>query len=162
MKESSSKLLDGRNDCRRCVRDLIELATHRVCLIGANFEPDLYNYKYLYDQLSTLAARNQKTDIRVIAHDTRMAAHTGHYLILLAQRLPTFAQIRITVTRDHRNFSENWLIIDDMAFMRIKNPASYEGYFSADNKLECRSLAKSFSEIWEASLPDQNTRRLSI
>ncbi len=162
MKQSSSKLLDGRNDCRRCVRDLIERATQRVFLIGQDLEPDLYNHKYLYDHLTTIATRNLKTDIRVIAHDTRAAAHSGHYLILFAQRLPTFAQIRTTVTRDHRKFNENWLIVDDMAFMRIKNPAAYEGYYDTDNKLECRSLAESFSEIWEASLPDQNTRRLGL
>ena len=162
MKETSSILLDGRNECLRCVRELIELATHRVYFIGQNLEPDLYNYRYVYDHLTTLAAGNQKADIRVIAHDTRTASHEGHYLILLAQRLPTFAQIRTTVTRDHRKFRENWVIVDDTAFMRIKDPAIYEGYYDTDNKLECRSLAESFGEIWEASLPDQNTRRLNV
>lgn len=162
MKEYSSVLLDGRNDCRRCVREMIELATQRVYLIGQDLEPDLYNHRYLYDRLAEIASRNQKTDIRVIAHDTHAAAHNGHYLILLAQRLPTFAQIRITVTRDHRKFNENWLIVDDMAFMRIKNPAIYEGYYDTNSKLECRSLAQKFLDIWEASLPDQNTRRLSL
>lgn len=162
MRTNSSKLLDGRNDCQHCVRELIELATRRVYLIGTSLEADLYNYKYLYDHLAALAARNRKTDIRMIAHDTHVAARSGHYLILLAQRLPTFAQIRTTVTREHRKFNESWLIIDDIAFMRIKNLASYEGYFDADNKLECRSLAQTFDEIWEASQPDQNTRRLAI
>ena len=162
MKESTSKILGGRSDCLSSVRELIELSTQRVYVIGQNLEPDLYNYRYLYDHLADLASRNRKTDIRVIAHDTRVASHDGHYLILLAQRLPTFAQIRTTVTRDHRKFNESWLIVDDMAFMRIKNPAAYEGYYDVDNKLECRSLTQSFNEIWEACLPDQNTRRLGL
>lgn len=159
---SSSEILIGRNDSRRCVRELIELATQRVLIIGRNLEPELYNYKYLYDHLSIIATRNRKTDIRMIAHDTREASRSGHYLILLAQRLPTFAQIRITVTRDHRKFNESWLIVDDAALMRIKNPGAYEGYFHTDNKLECKSLTHSFNEIWEASQPDQNTRRLGL
>ncbi len=162
MEESSSKLLDGKSDCQRCVQKLIALSTQRIYLIGQNLEPGLYNYRYLYDHLAELATRNRKTDIRVIAHDTRAAAHEGHYLILLAQKLPTFVQIRTTVTRDHQKFNESWLIIDDMAFMRIKDPATHEGYFDTDNRLECRSLANSFNEIWEASLPDQNTRRLGL
>ncbi len=162
MKLSSSNLLSGRNECLHCVRDLIEASTQRVYLIGQDLEQDLYNHRYLYDNLTELATRNRKTDIRVIAHDTRVAARDGHYLILLAQRLPTFAQIRITVTRNHRKFNENWLIVDDMAFMRIRNPAAYEGYYDTDNKMECRSLTQIFNEIWEASLPDQNTRRLSL
>jgi hypothetical protein len=66
------------------------------------------------------------------------------------------------VDPEHKKFRENWLIVDDMAFMRVKNPSRYEGYFEIDNKLECRFLTESFLEIWEASQIDQNTRRLSI
>jgi len=162
MNETKSKLLDGRDDCLDCIKTLIELAQQRVYIIGENLEADLYNHKYIYDHLSEMVTRNRKTDIRLLTHDTRVATANGHYLILLAQKLPTFAQIRITVNPDHRKFRENWLIIDDMAFMRVKNPLRYEGYFEIDNKLECRSLTGEFLEIWEASKPDQNTRRLSL
>jgi hypothetical protein len=33
-----------------------------------------------------------------------VAANQGHYLIHLAQRMPTYVQIRTTVTPQHRNF----------------------------------------------------------
>jgi hypothetical protein len=162
MNETSSKLLNGRSDCMDCVETLIELAQERVFIIGQDLEADLYNHKKIYDHLAGMATKNRKTDIRLITHDTRVATANGHYLILLAQKLPTFAQIRITANPDHKNFRENWLIVDDMAFMRVKNPSRYEGYFEIDNKLECRFLTESFLEIWEASQIDQNTRRLSL
>jgi hypothetical protein len=162
MNETKSKLLDGRNDCLNCVKTLIELAQQQVYIIGENLEADLYNHKYIYDHLSEMVTRNRKTDIRLLTHDTRVATANGHYLILLAQKIPSFAQIRTTVDPAHRKFRENWLIVDDMAFMRVKNPVRYEGYFETDNKLECRSLTEEFLEIWEASQPDHNTRRLSL
>ena len=162
MKKTSSKSLSGRNDCLDCVNTLIRQAQQRVYIIGQDLEADLYNHKGIYDHLTWMATQNRKTDIRLIAHDTRLATSNGHYLILLAQKLPTFAQIRITTDPDHRKFSENWLIVDDDAFMRLNNPYQYEGNFDIDNRLDCRSLTEDFIDIWEASQQDQNTRRLSL
>jgi len=162
MNKTSSILIDGRSDCLDCVNTLINRAQQRVYIVGQNLEADLYNHKSIYDHLTEMATENRKTDIRLISHDTRVATNNGHYLILLTQKLPTFAQIRTTTIPEHRKFRENWLIVDDMAFMRLKNPLRYEGYFEIDNKLECRSLSAEFLDIWEASQPDQNTRRLSL
>jgi hypothetical protein len=162
MVDSSSKILDSRSECLSCVKTLINLAQHRVYIISQNLEADLYHHKDIYDQLSEMSRQNRKTDIRIIAHDTRVATTNGHYLILLAQKLPTFAEIRITTDPEHKKFRESWLIVDDMGFMRLKNPLRYEGYFETYGKLECRELTDEFIDIWEASQPDQNTRRLSL
>jgi hypothetical protein len=162
MEETSTKILSARADCISCAKTLIGLARQQVYIIGQNLEAELYNHQSIYDHLTDMATMNRKTDIRIIAHDTRIATSNGHYLILLAQKLPSFAQIRITINPEHKKFRESWLIVDDMAFMRLKNPARYEGYYDTDNKLECRSLTEEFNEIWEACQPDQNTRRLSL
>jgi hypothetical protein len=162
MNETSSKLLDGRIDCLHRAQTLIKLAQRQVYIISQNLEADLYHHKDIYDHLTEMATRNRKTDIRLIAHDTRAAATNGHYMIILAQKLPTFVQIRITTKPEHKKFRESWLIVDDMAFMRLKDPSRYEGYYEIDNKLECRALTDEFIDIWEASQSDQNTRRLSL
>jgi len=162
MEENSSGILDGPGDCRDCARKLILLATHRVYIISQHLEPELYNDRSIYAHLSSLATTNRKTDIRIISHDTRSASNQGHYLINLTQKLPSFAKIRTTVTRDDKKFMESWLIVDDMAYMRIRNPALYEGNFETNNKLECKSYITRFEEIWESCQVDQNTRRLSL
>lgn len=162
MDDNSSILLAGRSDCREAAKTLILGSLGRVCIFSQRLEAELYNDAEIYEHLSRLAAENRKADIRIVAHDTRVAANQGHYLIHLAQRLPSFAQIRTTVTREHRNFRESWLIVDDGAFMRIRNPERFEGYYEIDNKLECKDYYQEFLEVWEASQPDQNTRRLSL
>lgn len=162
MEETSSELLGGKSDCQACVHELVLLARQRVYIISQKLEPDLYNNREIYQHLTRIASNNRKADIRIIAHDTRMAANQGHYLINLAQKLSSYVQIRTTVTRAHRQFFESWLIIDDIAYMRIRNPAQYEGNFETSNKLETRSYITRFEEIWEACQVDQNTRRLSL
>ena len=162
MNDSSSILLQSRNDCREAAKAVILGSVGRVYLITQRLEPELYNDSEIHEHLSQLAASNRNTDIRIIAHDTRVAANRGHYLIQLTQKLPTFAQIRTTVTQAHRNFRESWLIVDDGGFMRIRSPERFEGYYELDNKLECRSYHDDFIGIWEACEQDQNTRRLSL
>ena len=162
MEDSSSIVLDGRLDCREAAKALILGSVGRVYIASQHLEPEIYNDAEIHQHLSQLATSNRNTDIRIIAHDTRVAANQGHFLIHLAQKLPSFAQIRTTVTPAHRNFRESWLIADDGGYMRIRNPERYEGYYEIDNKLECRSYYDDFMEMWEACVPDQNSRRLSL
>jgi len=162
MNDNSSILLESRSDCREAAKSLILGSAGRVYIVSQRLEPELYNDAEIHEYLSQLATNNRNTDIRIIAHDTRVAANQGHYLIHLAQKLPSFAQIRVTVTPAHRNFRESWLIVDDGAYMRIRNPERFEGYYEIDNKLECRAFYDEFIEMWEACEQDQNTRRLSL
>jgi hypothetical protein len=162
MDDSSSILLESRSDCKDAAKALLLAATGRVYLATQNLEAELYNDPEIYDHLSGLATSNRHADIRIIAHDTRVAANQGHHLIHLAQRLPSFAQIRLTVIPEHRNFRESWLIVDDGGYMRIRNPERFEGYYELENKLECRSFTDNFIEMWEACEQDQNTRRLGL
>jgi len=162
MEDSSSIILSSRSDCKDAAKSLILGSMNRVYLVTQRLEAELYNDPEIYDHLSALTSGNRNADIRIITHDTRVAANQGHYLIHLAQRLPSFVQIRLTVTTEHRNFRESWLIADDSAYMRIRNPDRFEGYYELDNKLECRSYYDDFIEMWEACEQDQNTRRLSL
>jgi hypothetical protein len=162
MNESSTILLAGREDCREAAKTLILGCLQRLYIISQRLEPELYNDLEIFQHLTRLAATNRNTDIRILAHDTRVAANQGHYLIHLAQKLPSFAQIRCPATSEHRNFRESWLIADDGAYLRLRNPERFEGYYEIDNKLDCKSYIDDFEEIWETSEPDQNTRRLSL
>ena len=162
MEDSSSILLSGRTDCKEAAKTLILGSVGRVYIASQHLEPELYNDAEIHEHLAKLATVNRNTNIRIIAHNTRVAANQGHYLIHLAQKLPSFAQIRVTVTPVHQNFRESWLIADDGAYMRIRNPERFEGYYEIDNKLECRSYLEDFIEMWEACQPDQNSRRLSL
>ncbi len=162
MEENSSILLEGRSECAEAAKTLILGAVSRIALITQSLEPELYNDAEIHDHLAQLATINRATEIRIIAHDTRTAANRGHYLIHLAQKLPTFAQIRVTVNPDDRQFRESWLMVDDGAYLRIQNPDRFEGYYELDNKLECKSYLDRFLDMWEGCEPDQNTRRLSL
>ncbi len=162
MDDIESIVLETREDCQNAAKALILGTVGRLYLRTQSLETSLYHNHPIYQHLSQLTSQNRNTDIRIIAKDTRLASSRGHYLIHLAQKLPSFVQIRIAETPVQRNFNESWLIADDSAYMRIRSPDRYEGNYELDNPLECRLLTESFKEAWEACVPDQNTRRLSL
>lgn len=162
MEEKTEIPLNGRIECRDAAKSLILGAIGEVFLITQRLEAELYDDAEIYEHLSQLASNNRNTDIRIIAHDTRVAANRGHQLIHLAQKLPSFAQIRVTVTPEQRHFKESWLIVDDGAYLRLRSLERFEGYYELDNKLECRGYRETFLEIWETCEQDQNTRRLNL
>lgn len=162
MEDSSSIVLSSCSDCKEAARALVLGSRGRVYLLTQRLEAELYHDPDIYHHLAGLATSNRATDIRIITHDTRVAANQGHYLIHLAQKLPSFVQIRRTQNPEHRGFRESWLIADDNAYMRIRNPERFEGYYELDNKLECRPYLDTFIDTWEACEQDQNTRRLSL
>ena len=162
MDESSRIILDARSDCREAAKTLMLGSTQQVYLITQALESEYYDDQAIYDHLSKLATQNRYTDIRIITHDSRVSANRGHALIRLAQALPSFVAIRNTAIPSHKAFRESWLMVDKTAFMRIRIPSRYEGYYELDNKLECRDMLDEFHDIWEASVPDPNTRRLGI
>ena len=149
-------------DCVEAAKTLALGAVNSLYLITQRLEPELYNDLEIYQHLTGIITENRKADVKIIAQDTRVSAHQGHYLIHLSQKLPSYAQIRTTVTPAQRNFRESWLIADDGAYLRIRNLERYEGYYELDNKLETRSYLTEFFEFWEACEPDQNTRRLNL
>lgn len=162
MEDTSPIILESRSDASAAAKKLILGATQSVYLITQRLEAELYNDSDIYHHLSQLTSVNRKTDVRIISHDTRVAANQGHSLIHLCQKFPSFAQIRTTVTPAHRRFRESWLIVDDCSYLRLRNPERYDGYYEVDNRLECRTYLDRFNEMWEAAEPDQNTRRLTL
>ncbi|TNF86225.1 MAG: hypothetical protein EP300_14070, partial [Gammaproteobacteria bacterium] len=84
MEDSSSILLSGRADCKEAAKTLILGSVGRVYIASQHLEPELYNDAEIHQHLAKLATINRNTDIRIIAHNTRVAANQGHYLIHLA------------------------------------------------------------------------------
>ena len=162
MEDSSQIKLDSRSQMAETVKSVIMSAQHQVLIFSQKLETDLYSHREIYDYLIELITNNRNTEIKIIAHDTRAASHKGNYLIHLCQKLSSYASIRVTVTREHKNFRESWLIVDGRDYLRIRNLERYEGYYELNNKLECRNYREQFMDYWEACEPDQNTRRLSL
>jgi hypothetical protein len=162
MDKSSVKALTDKNECCEAVQHLIHSADRYIAIFSQQLEPLLYNHQALCEQVSQLARKNRYTQIRIISQQTRSAASSGHCLIQLAQKLSSYVQIRTPNTPELQKFSQSWLIIDDHSMCEISNPERYEGKLIENDRIHVKNQLNFFNEAWEHSVPDVNSRRLSI
>ncbi len=160
--KSSVKTLTDRQDCSDAVHHLIGSAERYIAIFSQQLEPLLYNVPEICEQMSQLARKNRYTQIRIIAQQTRSVASQGHCLIQLAQKLSSYVQIRTPNTPELQRFAQSWLIVDDHSICEISNPDRYEGKVIEHDRVHVASQLEFFENAWENSVPDVNTRRLSI
>jgi hypothetical protein len=162
MDKSSVKALTDKSECSEAVQQLINSSERVIAIFSQQLEPLLYNHRIVCEQVSQLARKNQYTQVRIIAQQTRSAASSGHCLIQLAQKLSSYVQIRTPNTPELQKFSQSWLIIDDHSMCEISDPERYEGKLIEHDRIYVKKQLDFFDHAWEHSVPDINTRRLSI
>ena len=162
MDNTSVITLTNRQECSDAVHEVIGSAQQSIAIFSQNFEPLLYNHQHICDAISSLARKNRHSKVRILVINTHSSASVGHCLITLAQRLTSTIQIRVPTTPELQRFSESWLIADDHTICQINNPDRYEGSLIRENRLHVKPKLEFYDHAWENSLPDQNTRRLSI
>ncbi len=162
MEQTSVKALTDRTECTEAVQHLVNSAQRHIAIFSQQLEPLLYNHLAICEKMSQLARKNRYTQIRIIAQQTRLAASSGHCLIQLAQKLSSYVQIRTPDTPELQRFSQSWLIIDDHSMCVITNPERFEGKLIEHDRSYVLNQLEFFDNAWENSIPDINSRRLSI
>lgn len=162
MDKTSITALSDRSECYEAIRHLTGSAERYIAIFSQQLEPQLYNHKEICEQMTQLARKNRYTQIRVIAQQTRAAASSGHCLIHLAQRLSSYVQIRTPNTPELQRFSHSWLIIDNHSMCEISNPERFEGKLIEHDRSYVIDQLEFFDNAWENSVPDINSRRLSL
>lgn len=154
--------LDNRALCQEVIASLIAQARQSVAIFSQRLEPELYNQRSICQSLKSLASHNKKANIRIICKDSRPAINQDHCMISLAQNLSSFAQIRKPTTPDISQFQSSWLLIDDIAYCKIKHIERYNGTACFSDRLTVKESLDFFNHAWEYSEPEQQTRRLNL
>ena len=162
MENTSVTTLNSRQECADAVHQVINATDRHIAIFSQQLEPLLYNHHDICDTLSRLARKNKRSDVRIIAQQTKSIGADGHCLIHLAQALSSYVNIRIPKTPELQSFAESWLIADDHSIVQITNPERYEGTMIEHDRLHVRKSLEFFNHAWENSEPDMNTRRLHI
>lgn len=159
---SRIQILEDKEQCSEAVLLTAAMAELELCLFSQNLEPLLYNRSEFCDLLSTLARKNRRSHIKIIAQDTRNAVSEGHCLISLMRRLSSSIQIRIPATEELKRFSESWLIADQNNMVQLNDPDRYQGTLVRDDRIHVKPRLEYFLHAWEFSEPDPYSRNLHL
>jgi len=152
---------DNREQAKELALQLVQQARREICFFGGSIDPILFDHSDILESLSEFARSSERTSIKFVIHSSKKNLQESHGFIPLAQRLSSSIHLH-TTDQQHQNLNQMFLTIDDDGYLYCKNYEVYTGRACFNDRQEVRALKQSFSEIWNHSVTDINTRRLSI
>ncbi|WP_198264841.1 hypothetical protein [sulfur-oxidizing endosymbiont of Gigantopelta aegis] len=150
-----------RDELQQLILGMSQQAKHRILIFSHALDQHLFDNDALYEAIKTLAIASQRTYINILVQDARPMTQRSHRLLTLAQRLSSHIKLKITA-KEHKDRLDNFIIIDDQAYIVQNNPERYEAYGNFYEPLKARYLEEQFTELWERGVIDSSLRRLSL
>ncbi len=159
--ENAEFTLRTREGFRTAAIALMAQARRRIRLFTYDLEADFYNNREVVEAVKALALRDPDPSVFILLQKNEKVLHEGHHLVELANRMPTKIKIFRPTLVDHNSHTENFLVVDDVAFMHRKWYTRLEGRVEFSNPLRTKELTNLFEDVWNDSEEDRMIRRLS-
>ncbi len=143
------------------VDEVLEQARRTVRILAPRLDTELLNRAAPLEALARLT-RSRYARIRVLLEDSGPAVRSGHGLIDLAQRFPSYMEMRLLGPED-RGRRDAWIVADESALVyRPDHQRLADGHMDLHDVRLAPKLARDFDEWWERGEPDPDLRRLYI
>ena len=153
--------IDTSEQNRRAAAAMARQARRSVVIMTRHLDAAVYDQPEFSDAVRDLVVRSRRAEVRVLVKDSTPVLRDGHRLISLAQRLTSFMEIRVPA-RDHADFNEAFLLVDNVGYIHRNFSDRFEATFSFNDSKIVRGLGREFDSMWELALPDPSLRRLSL
>jgi hypothetical protein len=154
-------ILDSRDDFLQHTDLMLSQARRSLRVHAPDMDPQLLNRAEPL-ALCRRLTRHPLCSARLLIHDSDQAKKNGHGFIDMAQRFPSFIEIRILSAED-RSRQDAWLIADDTGLVyRPHYQRLAAGHACFHDVSLAAKLARDFDEWWERAAPDTELRRLYL
>ena len=143
--------------------EMIRQARYSIDIFTQDLDKEIYNNKEIEISIFNLAKRHPNTRIRILLQDSKKAVQHGHCLIRLAQSLTSSVFIH-KPSREYKDEQCAFMVVDKVGLMH-RITAENRNYNTSIDFMAPRRASKLsdfFTEVWEHSTPDVQTRRLYV
>ena len=154
-------IITTREENTAATLEMIRQAKQKIAIISQELDPYVYDQLDFREALKQLVLNNRFSEVRIIVFKPEIIVRRGHMLLDLGNRLSSFIRFK-KVAKEYRSFNEAVLIADDVGFVFRENIERYRGKVNFNSRSESKSLLDVFDNMWEASKPDPNLRRVII
>ncbi len=152
--------LEQNKDIALC---LAQQARHSIDIFTQDMDTGIYSNQAFEKSVFELAKRHPQTKIRILTQDSSQAVRSGHRLIKLAQTITSSVFIH-KPSFQYENEKCGFIVADKLGFLYRTNANSrnYKASVNFMSPKRAKRLTDFFTEIWEQSSPDIQTRRLYV
>jgi phosphatidylserine/phosphatidylglycerophosphate/cardiolipin synthase-like enzyme len=153
--------LDSLEEHRQLTVHMLNQARHSIDIISRNLDPRIFDRPAITDAIKAMVSQQPRSQVRIIIRDNTALIKNGHHILLLAQRLTSFIHIH-KLPQPYNAFNEALLLVDGTGYVRQRQSDIYAGNACFNAPRQVKDMTTTFQEIWDASQPDPECRRLSL
>ena len=124
-------------------------------------DPGIYDHDDFLNTAKRLVLAKSYARIEVLIAEPARVVRAGNRLVTLGRRLSTFIEFR-NVHEDYRDHREAFLIADNTALLYRADAGRWKGIADTHDPAIAKRYVSLFTEIWEASVVEQEIRELHI
>jgi len=161
----STMLLNGLDDSRRALLDLIENMRRTLHLYTPLVRPELYNDPDILAAIRTRIVNQPKLRFHLLLPPAPEWRSDNPGLVRLSERLTTALILR-TPNRseipDSPELGQAFAIADERALLRFSDPRRLLGEYERQPSDQMKEQMNLFQMLWNRAQPDPELRRLGI
>ena len=164
--QSSTMTLDGLDDSRRALLDLLDGLRRTLYLYAPLVRPELYNDADVLAAIRNRVVSQPKLRLHLLLPPARDWRNACPGLVRLGERLTTALILR-TPNRheqlpDRPELGQGFAIADERALLHFGDPRRLLGIYEPNSTQRMRELLELFREIWSRSQADPDLRWLGV
>ncbi len=153
--------LETREDNAKAALALVRQCKSKLAILSKDLDPFIYEQPEFIKAVRQLVTKRRNVAVRILAFEPEIIVQRGHKLVDLAGRISSHIEIR-KPAKQYQSFNEALLIVDDTGYLFRENADRYNGSVNFNDRRNSKHMLEVFNNIWEASEPDPNFRRMSI
>lgn len=130
-------------------------------IASRQLDPEVFNQSAFLDAVRDIVVARPKLRIRILVHEVRVIASRGHRLVAMAQRLPSFIELRVP-GREFEHYNHGLVLADEQGYIYREKSDRYEGVICFNDPAQTRYYTHQFDRMWDTAQPDVNLRRISL
>ncbi|MGR8918077.1 MAG: DUF7931 domain-containing protein [Gammaproteobacteria bacterium] len=140
---------------------MVSQCRRRLDIVSRHLDPPVYDTDEFAEAVKHMALSSRRARIRLMIIDARPLVTSGHRLLDLVGRLPTYIELRAPAVQ-HQSFNEAFLIADKEGYIHRQFSDRPEGQADFADRRVAAGLSDRFEDMWERGVPETRFRRLHI
>ena len=147
--KEETKTLNGRAAIRGALPELIGQSQRQLLLFADDLDPLIFSNDEFTAQLSKLARKTRRPDIRILLHRPSQLLTEQHRALPLIQRLSSLIEVR-ELHEQYANQRYCFMINDQPAMLYQPSCERYEAILT-DNRNNLIENSMQFEQMWQQS-----------
>jgi hypothetical protein len=157
--------LEGADDGRRALLDMIQSLRRTLCLYAPVVRPDLYDDPEVLAAIRGRVVSQPKVRLQWLLPPARAWRSTCPRLVQLSERSTTALVLRTPNREESPNrpeLGQAFAIADESSLLRFSDPRRLLGEYDSQPGERMKELLELFNMLWSRAQADPELRRLGI